>query len=102
MKTYNKLVRDKIPEIIEKDNKKCEIKILNDEEYKKALSLKLVEEANEFLESNNIDELADVLEVIDAIKKAFNFNKKTIEEVKNKKACERGKFEKRISLIDVL
>ena len=77
MKTYNKLVRDKIPEIIEKDNKKCEIKILNDEEYKKALSLKLVEEANEFLESNNIDELADVLEVIDAIKKAFNFNKKT-------------------------
>ena len=67
MKEYNKLVRDKIPEIVISKNCKPVTRILSDEEYILELNKKLLEEVNEYLESNNVEELADVEEVILAI-----------------------------------
>ena len=67
MKVYNKLVRDKIPEIILKDNELPTTRILDDEEYIKELNRKLQEEVNEYLEAENIEEMVDILEVIRAI-----------------------------------
>ena len=59
-KIYNKLVRDRIPEIIEADGRKCETVILSDEEYIAALDKKLSEELAEYLESGSLEELADL------------------------------------------
>jgi len=98
MKTYNKLVRDRIPEIIEASGARCETRILTDEEYLKALDAKLDEELAEYHESGDIEELADLLEVIYAIAKARGCDVvgKRIE-----KAARRGGFAKRIMLVSV-
>ena len=64
MKVYNKLVRDKIPEIIEADGKTCKTKILSDEEYIAALETKLNEEVAEYQADKNLEEMADVLEAV--------------------------------------
>ena len=64
MKIYNKLVRDKIPEIILNDNCKPNTRILDEIEYKKELDKKLLEEVNEYLKDDNIEEFEDVLEVM--------------------------------------
>ena len=70
MKVYNKLVRDKIPEIISADNGSiCKTRIMDDKEYLKALDAKLQEELCEYLESGSIEELADLEEVIRAVLK---------------------------------
>ena len=61
---YNKLVRDRIPEIIENDGKTCRIEILADEEYIKMVDAKLDEELAEYHKDQNIEELADLMEVI--------------------------------------
>jgi predicted house-cleaning noncanonical NTP pyrophosphatase (MazG superfamily) len=100
----SKLVRDKIPEILEKKGIKAETRILTDnQEYLSALCNKLLEEVNEFIEvsadanDNHIkEELADVLEVIDAICKLKKYDSKSVEEIRKKKQIERGGFEKRI------
>ena len=70
---YNKLVRDKIPQNIEALGKRCHYYVLNEEEYKKELDKKLLEEANEFIADHNTEEMADLIEVIEAIKKSYNF-----------------------------
>ena len=72
-----KLVRDKIPQIIEKDGKTPIIHIASDSEYSKRLKDKLKEEVKEFLKEDNEEELADILEVIEAIiaNKRFSMNK---------------------------
>ena len=57
---YNKLIRDKIPEIIESSGKKCDIEVLNDEQYLEYLNKKIMEEVKEYLESGEIEELADL------------------------------------------
>ena len=67
MKVYNKLVRDKIPEIIEADGKVCRTHILSNEEYIAALEVKLNEEVAEYQADKNLEEMADVLEVLHAI-----------------------------------
>lgn len=64
---YDKLVRDKIPEVIEASGKKCDIEILDDEQYLEYLNKKIKEEVNEYLESGEIEELADLEEVLRAI-----------------------------------
>ena len=64
---YNKLVRDRIPEIIEKAGKIPHWRKIEGEEYKKALDLKLLEEVGEYLESGKTEELADIYEVMLAI-----------------------------------
>lgn len=101
-KVYNKLVRDRIPEIIEKSGKKYEVEIVDDEEYKLLLNKKLLEEVNEYLETENIEEIADILEVLYSIMKYENIDKEEIERIRIKKNKERGSFEKRIKLIKVI
>ena len=101
-----KLVRDKIPEIIKNKNQTCEIKIIqNDSEYLSALHEKLLEEVNEFIEasvkndrSQEVEEMADILEVIEAIYALKKYDAELIQEKKQKKKLERGGFKKRIVL----
>lgn len=102
VKKYNKLVRDNVLSIIEKENKKYSYRILSDEEYLEKLYAKLNEEHQEFNENNSIEELADMQEVIDAIVKAKGLTNKQFEEIKNTKAEKNGKFEKKIMLIEVI
>lgn len=103
MKTYNKLIRDRIPEIIEKDGKKAKVRILDDEEYKKKLLRKLIEEAAEALETNGSEkelskEIGDVLEIIDYLIRVFNLNKDEIERIRQERKQSRGGFDKKIFL----
>jgi predicted house-cleaning noncanonical NTP pyrophosphatase (MazG superfamily) len=102
MKVYNKLVRDKIPEIILKDNELPTTRILDDEEYIKELNRKLQEEVNEYLEAENIEEMVDILEVIRAILEHKGVTYDEIEEKRIKKANKRGAFKEKIFLEKVL
>jgi len=95
---YNKLIRDKIPEIIKKKGGKALIHIANDKEYWIKLKEKLSEEVKEFNEAENIEEIADVLEVIEAIVKFKKFSKRKLNAIKTKKSKERGGFKKKIIL----
>ena len=98
MKVYNKLVRDKIPEIIEEDGKNCKTRILSDEEYIAALEAKLNEEVAEYQADKNLEELADVLEVLQAICVARGYSLEELEALRAKKANERGGFADKIFL----
>ena len=95
---YNKLVRDKIPEIIEKDGLKPLIHTANDREYWEKLKQKLLEESKEFFKKSSEEEFADILEVLDAICEFKNFDQNKIKMIKKKKAEKRGRFSKRIIL----
>ena len=99
-KVYNKLVRDRIPEIIEASGASCKTEILSDEEYLKMLDAKLDEELAEYHKDKNIEELADMLEVIRAAAVARGYTLDELERVRAEKAEERGGFEKRILLIE--
>ena len=101
MKIYNKLVRDKIPEIIEASGARCETIILNDEQYLAYLDLKLIEEMHEYQESQSLEELADLLEVIYAITLARGYTIPQLDFARSNKAVERGGFRKRILLLAV-
>ena len=99
---YNKLVRDKIPEEInKKSDRKANYRILDDNEYLKELDKKLFEEAHEFVEEHSTQELADLMEVIVAIMKANNISLDDVERARNIKNEKKGKFENKIYLIDV-
>ena len=100
--TYNKLIRDKIPKIIEKDNKTCEIRILDDDEYLKMIDAKLDEELAEYHKDQNLEELADILEVLYAATKARGYSLEELEECRRKKAEKRGGFERKIMLETVI
>lgn len=101
-KMYNKLVRDKIPEIIEKEGKVCKTEILSDTEYLKMVDAKLDEELVEYHKDQNIEELADLIEVIYAAAKARGYSIEALEEVRITKAEERGAFDKKILLKEVV
>jgi predicted house-cleaning noncanonical NTP pyrophosphatase (MazG superfamily) len=96
MTAYNKLVRDKIPEILDKKGVAYEKRIASDSEYKSELIKKLHEEALEFAEVGSPEELADILEVIEALKKLSEY--KSVEQIRINKKEERGGFEERIIL----
>ena len=98
MKKYNKLIRDKIPEIINKRGGKVIIHKANSQEYWKKLKEKLLEEVKEFFKNETIEELADILEVVEAIRVFKKFDNKKVLDVKRKKLKERGGFRKRIIL----
>ena len=98
MKVYNKLVRDKIPEIIECDGKICKTRILSDEEYIASLEAKLNEEVAEYQADKNLEEMADVLEVLQAICIARGYSLEELEALRAKKADERGDFARKIFL----
>ncbi|MEG0597556.1 MAG: nucleoside triphosphate pyrophosphohydrolase [Oscillospiraceae bacterium] len=99
--TYNKLVRDRIPEIIETSGKTCVTEILSDEAYLKMLDKKLDEELTEYHQDQNIEELADLLEVIRATVLARGWTLDELEQVRADKAAKRGGFEKKILLKEV-
>lgn len=95
---YNKLVRDKIPSIIEKDGRRPKIHTAKNNEYKIKLEQKLFEEAREFCEGGEIHELADILEVVYALAKTKHTTAAKLESVRRKRAAERGSFDRRIIL----
>ena len=97
-KTHNKLVRDLIPEIIQKSGNKAIIRTLNDQEYGEMLEKKLLEEANEYITDKTVEELADILEVVYALAYLKGATKEEVEGLRIKKAEERGGFEKKIFL----
>ena len=99
MKKFNKLVRDKIPQIIESNNEKCTTRILDNDEYLQELNTKLKEELNEYLESGDIEELADMEEVMRAILDAKNCSYDEFEDIRLSKLKKRGAFKDRIFLI---
>ena len=102
MKVYNKLVRDKIPEIINNDNKKAITRILNNEEYLNELNKKLKEEVSEYFEDNNVEELADIVEVIYGILNAKNVKLEEFETIRQTKVDKRGAFQEKIFLEKVI
>ena len=101
MKVYNKLVRDRIPEIIEADGRKCKTRILSEDEYLQALDQKLNEEVAEYQADKSLEEMADVLEVLHAICVARGYTLEMLENKRAEKAEERGGFAERIWLESV-
>ena len=99
---YDKLVRDKIPEIIEKSEKQCEMEILSDEKYIEMIDKKLDEELAEYHKDKNLEELADLLEVVYAATKARGYSIDDLEKVRAEKAEKRGGFDKKILLKKVI
>lgn len=100
-KAYNKLVRDRIPEIIELSGKTCTVETLSDEKYLVMLDAKLNEELAEYQESKSLEELADLLEVMGAVVKARGYSWDELTEVRKKKREARGGFEKKLLLKEV-
>ena len=99
---YNKLVRDRIPEIIESSGKTCVVEVLSDEEYLKYLDAKLDEELAEYHKDQNIEELADLLEVLRAAAIARGYSIEDLEQVRAAKAEKRGSFVKKLLLKEVV
>ena len=99
MITYNKLVRDRIPEIIKKGGGKCKYHIITDDnEYLEKLHEKLQEEIGEFKAIPSGEEFADILEVLEAISKFYGYHIDAIKDTKKDKKAKRGGFDKRIVL----
>ena len=99
---YSKLVRDRIPEIIEASGKSCVTEILSDEAYLRLLDAKLDEELAEYHSDQNIEELADLLEVIYAAAMARGYTLEQLESVRAAKAEKRGAFANKILLKEVI
>jgi predicted house-cleaning noncanonical NTP pyrophosphatase (MazG superfamily) len=104
MPTHNKLVRDRIPEIILSKGAACNTRILDESEYKTELRTKLREELNEYLEAeddrNAMEELADLLELVHALTSIHGSTVEQLEVIRKEKAKQRGGFQERIFLID--
>jgi predicted house-cleaning noncanonical NTP pyrophosphatase (MazG superfamily) len=105
MPIYNKLVRDRIPEVISKSGKQSVTRILSDVEYKLELQKKLDEEILEYIDAvddnSAIEELADLLELIHAATVLHGSDVQELEWVRQKKAEERGGFKDKIFLVEV-
>lgn len=101
MKVYNKLVRDKIPQIIEAQGNKYDIKIANKEEHYKLLEVKLQEEVKEFLEDKNLEELADIMEVLYGLADNLGYSEEALNNKRMEKREERGGFAEGIVLLKV-
>ena len=97
-KTYNKLVRDNIPANIQAKGAVCETEILSDADYLRLLDAKLDEELTEYHQDQNLEELADLMEVIYACAKARGYTVAELESVRAEKAAKRGGFDRKILL----
>ena len=98
MRIYYKLVRDNIPEIIKNQGETPYVSVLDDKSYNTALRKKLKEEAREYLASEEIEELADIIEVIEALANHKGRSLEDVLEIKEKKAKKNGKFKKKLFL----
>lgn len=105
MPVYNKLVRDRIPEIIQNSGKTAVTRILSKEEYKIELQKKCQEELEEYLHAKTNEEalveLADLLEIIHSLVEVHGSTFEQVEQIRHKKSEERGRFEDRIFLVEV-
>lgn len=101
-KTYYKLIRDKIPEIIASQGNTCSTQILDHDAYQEMLEKKLQEELNEYLESKQLEELADLLEVIHALIHSKGYTWAQLEALRQEKRTQRGGFEKQLLLTEVI
>lgn len=99
---YYKLVRDRIPEIIEGKGKACITETLPDDQYLEMIDKKLDEELAEYHADKNLEELADLIEVIYAAAKARGYTLEELESTRVKKAAERGAFDEKILLLEVI
>ena len=97
---YNKAIRDKIPEIIAESGKKYNLKQLNDESFLAEIEKKLIEEVNEYSKSKDVEELADLLEVIYRISELKGVSSDELDKIRKDKAEKRGKFDSNLFLID--
>jgi len=98
---YDKLIRDKIPEIIEQSGKKCIVEVMDNDTYIEYLDQKLNEELAEYQQDKSIEELADLLEVMYAVVTARGYSIEELERIRLEKAEKRGSFEKRLLLKSV-
>jgi predicted house-cleaning noncanonical NTP pyrophosphatase (MazG superfamily) len=98
---YDKLVRDRIPEIIEASGRRCDVRTLPNDEYVAKLHQKLGEEVEEYLASGDVEEIADLLEVVDALRAVHGVSAEDLEALRLRKKDERGGFERRLLLIRV-
>ena len=98
MKVYDKLVRDRIPEIIEASGNKCEVERVSDQVALEYLYKKLGEEVNELLDDKNLDEIADVMEVLFAIGKKYGYSEDDVLSKRNEKRNSRGGFDDNLVL----
>lgn len=105
MPVYNKLVRDRILEIIDANGLAYNAKALNPQELLVEVKAKMIEESQEFYEAENmqenIEELADIFELIHTAINSLGVNYEELEAIRIQKKIERGGFEKAIYLIDV-
>ena len=99
---YNKLVRDRIPEIIEASSKRCGIETMPDAEYRQALLEKMVEETLEARQASPeelVIELADIQEVLSALMAAWQIAPEHVQQVQRQRRAERGGFDQRLRLL---
>jgi predicted house-cleaning noncanonical NTP pyrophosphatase (MazG superfamily) len=96
---YKKAVRDKIPDIIKADGRTCEFRVLDDRSFLHEMNKKLSEEISEYMKTNSIEEIADILEVTYRIAELQGYNKQAMEEIRREKNIKRGNFSKNLFLI---
>lgn len=102
MKVYNKLVRDKIPQVIEEDGRKCETSIVAKEQLLPLLEEKLKEEVNEFIQDKNLEELADIMEVVFGLADSLGYSEEDLLKKREEKKEARGGFKDGVFLEKVL
>jgi predicted house-cleaning noncanonical NTP pyrophosphatase (MazG superfamily) len=103
--TYNKLVRDRIPEILKAEGKKCSVQVMPEDQFRLALARKLVEESEEAAavalagdRAGLIKELADIYEVIDGLMASQAIERAEVLDVQGRRRRERGAFNDRLWL----
>lgn len=102
MKKYDKLIRDRIPEIIKESGKKCIVEKIDDQNIPKYLDKKLKEEVEEYFESGEIEEIADILEVLREIIKYKNISFEKIQKIREDKKTIKGGFSEKLKLKRVI
>jgi predicted house-cleaning noncanonical NTP pyrophosphatase (MazG superfamily) len=100
-RSYNKLVRDNMPQLIKESGRECRHRIMNDREYFDALLDKVVEEIEEYRISGNEDELADVYEVLDCLVQFKEYEPMHIDYLRLIRKEARGSYRDKVLLIDV-
>lgn len=101
IRVYNKAIRDRIPEIIEKSGSESTVKILSDEDFLKELEKKLEEEIKEYKESKKIEEICDLIEIAYRIAELYGVSNDSLNKKREEKNIERGKFEENVFLVQV-
>ena len=99
--SYNKLVRDKIPSIIEQQGRQVKTRVASADELSHFLTLKLMEECKEYSENSNVEELSDILEVIYALLTIHKTTFDELEVLRLEKRVKRGGFDNNIILLEV-